>query len=160
MPILRSVESWLGDHLTPRLAAGLVAAAAGTVFLLVAVETWRGQQPIPGGVVTTGEIVGFEEVRPEGGGSPLRYPVVEFKANRDSTQRFTIESHDQTSRKGYRVDVRYDPDDPKRAQPATPPDKLLWAVFGGLGALLWFTALALWLWGRLAARRGQASPPG
>lgn len=46
------------------------------VFLLTAVGLWKDQQPISGGVVTSGEIVGFERVRPDEGGTPFRFPVV------------------------------------------------------------------------------------
>lgn len=127
---------------------GLVCGVAGMVFLLTAVGLWKDQQPISGGVVTTGEIVGFERVRPDEGGTPFRYPVVEFRANQDSTQRFTVRSHDATRREGYRVSVRYDPRNPARAQLATPPDELLWAAFAAIGIVLWLVVLIFSLWGR------------
>jgi len=134
---------------------GLVCGFAGMVFLLTAVGMWKDQQPIPGGVVTTGEIVGFERVRQEEGGTPFRYPVVEFRANQDSTQRFTVQSNDETSKEGYRVSVRYDPQNPARAQLATPPDELLWAAFAAFGVFNWFAVLIFWLRGR-RARPGSA----
>jgi len=123
------------------IVGDVVITAVGIVFILVGLSMWRGQQPIEGGVLTTGQIVGHRVVRAEdsdGGTSTYRYPIIEFRDQQEALHRFDVELSGFGGDAGDVVQVRYDPMNPSRAQWADQPGKWFWIVFfaSGLVALV------------------------
>ena len=148
---LRSASAWLQNKIGDMMP-DLVLVFVGVIFVTVGVTSWRDSRPIPNGVLTTGRIVELQEVEDPDGGRPLRYPVVEYPDPREGTRRFVVE-FTGVGRVGQTVPVRYDPDDPARAQWADHPGRVLWLAFVAVGVVVFLVLFALW--GRRWMRRRQ-----
>lgn len=146
---LRSASARLQNKIGDMMP-DLLLVFVGLLFVGLGVENWYDTRPIPNGVLTTGRIVEMKEVEDPDGGQPFRYPVVEYPGPLEGTRRFVVE-FTGVGRVGETVPVRYDPDDPTRAQWADHPGRLLWLAFVGMGAVAWLLLFALW--GRRWMRR-------
>jgi len=129
-----------------RRATDIVLVLAGAIALLVSVGLWFDQRPIEGGIITTGTIV--EHVtRTDSDNSKSTYPVIEFTDRSERTHRFENKiggsGFGAEGRIGQVVKVRYDPDDPSRAQWADQPGAWVSTATFGVGLLLWVIELVL-----------------
>jgi len=79
---------------------------------------WRSQQPIEGGVLTTGMIVDKvtrQSTDSDGRTSTFRMPIIEFTDRFEREHRFEAETSGFGEDIGDVVEVGYDPSDPSRA---------------------------------------------
>jgi len=134
---------------------------AGPYVLLVLISTGlivgglfsrHAPRPIEGGVLTSGRIVEIKEVRYPGGGQPDRFPVIEYSGPGERSHRFVVEFTGIGS-VGQTVPVRYDPDDPARAEWVDQPGRWMWKIPVVLGTLGWLGLLGFGWW-RWSRRRG------
>jgi len=111
-----------------RYFVDLVMIVAGLMFVTVGVGLLIQQQPIKGGVVTTGTIVD-QVVKRDSDNSRSTYPVIEFTVQNERLHRFQSElgghGMGMEGKIGQAVKVRYDPDDPSDAQWADQPGQSL-----------------------------------
>ncbi len=157
--------SWLTRPWSERdyvaIVSDVVLPIVGVVFVLAGISEWRAQQPIKGGVVTDGRIVG-QAVRESTGsgtaGETDNYPIIEFRDRRERTHRFESRVTGTGRKTGDVVEVRYDPADPSRAQWADQPGRWLWIVLVVVGSITLLVEVGLLVRRRWAASRGR--PPG
>jgi Protein of unknown function (DUF3592) len=149
---LRTVGSWVEAHL-----GEVVLLIIGVLIVLIGLSSWRTNKPIGGGVVTTGRIVD-QVTKYDDGGNRWEFPVIEFTDRRSQVHRFETEltGTGGKDKVGRAVKVRYDPDDPSRAQWADPPGRWVWRPVVATGVVVLVGDLALATW-RMARRRAEST---
>ena len=152
---LRTVGSWAEAHV-----GDVVLLLIGAILVGIGLSFWRTNEPIADGVVTSGRIVA-RATKYDDEGTRWEFPVIEFTDRRDQDHRFEAEVAGTGAKGevGRVVKVRYDPDDPSRAQWADQPGRWVWrpVVATGVVVLLGDLAWAAW---RLVRRRRRARSPG
>jgi hypothetical protein len=106
----------------------LILTVVAVVMIGVGLSLWHGQQPIKGGVLTTGHIVDLQVEQDTDSNDTYKYPVIEF-AEHENVHRFTFRQSGFGGDVGDAVEVRYDPSDPSRAQWADAPGRWFWSIF-------------------------------
>lgn len=139
----RSAAAWLQNQIG-KVLLDLFLAFLGVLLIGVGVSHGLDARPIPHGVLTTGRIVEIKEVTYRDEPSD-RFPVVEFTGPHERTHRLVIEFTGY-GRVGDEVPIRYDPEDPSRAQWVDHPGSWLWKAAVGLGVVLWLGLVGLWGW--------------
>jgi len=91
----------------------------GIIFLAVGLAMYSSSKElVKKGLITTGEVVSVRKTtrRINRRSETVYFPTIRFKATDNKT--FTFEGEDSTTRmkKGRRLEVLYDPDDPKNAR--------------------------------------------
>jgi hypothetical protein len=141
----------------------VVLTAVGVGFLLAGLGTWRSQQPIKGGVLTTGMIVDKvtrQSSNSDGSSSTFKMPIIEFTDKFEREHRFEAGTSGFGEEIGDVVQVRYDPTNPSRAQWADQPGKWMWSIFAGIGLLVLLVEIGLLLRRRSRFRSaGQKAGP-
>lgn len=144
----------------------IVLVVVGVLFIGIGLGIWSTQRPIEGGIVTTGQIVD-QVTRTDSDGEEMKFPVVEFTDERERAHRFENEIGGGgvggvQGTIGQVVKVRYDPDEPSRAQWADRPGAWIPLVAIGVGAAVLLVELGL-VARRACRRRGtgeSAAEPG
>jgi len=137
--LVRLVDWWILHRRD--VAVGLFPAAVvfvGVGAVVGGLAFRHSQQPIGGGVLTTGHIV--EEVVEESSDSDGRtrtvvFPIIEFTDRREHTHRFRGQLSG-VGTVGDAVRVRYDPDDPSHAQWVDQPGGWAWILMVLIGLAL------------------------
>lgn len=152
----RALGSWAEAHL-----GDVLLLIIGVILLVIGLSFWRTNRPMAGGVVTTGRIVAHV-TKYDDGGNRWEFPVIEFSDRRERTHRFEAESTGTGAKGtiGRVVEVRYDPDDPSRAQWADQPGRWVWRPVVATGALVLLGDLVWAAWRLLRGRRGAATGDG
>ena len=148
---LRTIGSWVEAHL-----ADVVLVAIGVILVGIGLSFWRGTKPIAGGVDTTGRIVAHV-TRYDNEGNRWEFPVIEFTDRREQLHRFEedVTGTGAKGEVGRVVKVRYDPDEPSKAQWADQPGRWVWRPVVATGAVVLLGEL-VWVAWRLVRRRRRA----
>ena len=128
-----------------RRSTDIVLVFGGAIALIVSVSMWLEQRPIEGGIITAGTVVDHVTETDEDG--KFTYPVIEFTDRYERTHRFQNKIGGTGSgvegKIGQVVKVRYDPDNPSRAQWADQAGAWVPPVTFGAGVLLWVSELVV-----------------
>ncbi len=153
----RWFQGWL-EHGPVVWIVDVVLVLVGTGFVIGGLAMWKDQQPIPGGVITTGRIVRIAE-RVDEDNQTFRFPVIQYTDRFERVHTFEGLYSGFGGTVGHEVRVRYDPDDPARAQWVDQPGRGLWIAFFGVGVATWLVAVGIWCrrWG--VGRRASRGEP-
>ena len=138
------------------IVGDIVLTVVGIIFVVVALTTWRSQQPIEGGVVTTGHIVSHvakQSRDADGTSHTVKLPIIEFPDQNQVVHQFEGKMSGFGEEVGDEVSVRYLPSDPSQAQWADQPGKWLWIAFLGFGIVPMGIEAVILALRRSAARR-------
>ena len=137
-----------------RRSTDIALVVGGAFALLLSVVFWFDERPIEGGIITTGTIV-QHVTRTDSNDSESTYPVIEFTDRYERTHRFENKIGGSgfgiDGKIGQAVKVRYDPDNPSRAQWADQPGA--WVTLAMFGAGILLLVIELVLVGRRWLRR-------
>jgi len=117
-------EAPLTEYFSPTFLSDVVLTVVGVAFIIGSLVIWRSQQPIEGGVTTTGRVVDqVVRTRTDSDGNRRTdsYPIIEFSDQRERKHRFETNVSGFGGETGDVVQVRYDPSNPSRAQWPTSP---------------------------------------
>jgi len=148
-------EAPLTEYFSPTFLSDVVLTVVGVAFIIGSLVIWRSQQPIEGGVTTTGRVVDqVVRTRTDSDGNRRTdsYPIIEFSDQRERKHRFETNVSGFGGETGDVVQVRYDPSNPSRAQWADQPGQWLWIVVFIVGWIVLVAEVVRVVRRRLAAR--------
>jgi hypothetical protein len=151
---LRTIGSWVEAHV-----ADVVLVAIGVILVGIGLSFWQGTKPISDGVETTGRIVAHV-TKYDNEGNRWEFPVIEFTDLREQGHRFEadVTGTGAKGEVGRAVTVRYDPDDPSRAQWADQPGRWVWRPVVATGVVVLLGDLVWVVWRLVRGRRGAREP--
>ena len=151
---LRIFGSWVEAHI-----GDVVLLLIGVLLIVIVLSFWRADKPIAGGVVTAGRVVA-QATKFDDGGNRWEFPVIEFTDSQEQKHRFEakVSGTGAKGEVGRVVKVRYDPDDPSRAQWADQPGRWAWRPVVATGVVVIFGELAWAAW-RLVRGRVKGPAP-
>ena len=151
---LRIVGSWSEAHI-----GDVVLLLIGALLIGSGLSFWRADKPIAGGVVTGGRVVA-QATTFDDGGNRREFPIIEFADRQGQKHRFEakVSGTGAKGEVGRVVKVRYDPDDPSRAQWADQPGRWVWRPVVATGVVVLLGELAWAAW-RLVRGRGKSPAP-
>ena len=150
---LRALGSWAEAHI-----GEIVLLVIGALLIGIGLSFWRTDKPIAGGVVTAGRVVAHA-TKYDDGGNRWEFPVIEFTDREEEKHRFEAKVSGTRAKGevGRVVKVRYDPDDPSRAQWADQPGRWVWRPVVATGAVVLLGELAWVAWRHFRHRAKSAA---
>ena len=148
---LRILGSWAEAHIGDD-----ELVVIGALLIVIGLSFWRADKPIAGGIVTAGRVVA-QTTKFDDGGNRWEFPVIEFADRQQQKHRFEakVSGTGAKGEVGRVVKVRYDPNDPSRAQWADQPGRWAWRPVVATGVVVLLGELAWAAW-RLVRRRARA----